>query len=450
MCLLFLAISTEASYWETCNSGRCGVQLAGSDQGFGGVFTRSRDFHYVANTRVGGRLRRSDRLEASGHVSLAASSGFSGSVNVGHFESYGAHRDHTDFVGIRFSGHAPGQVRAEAFINFNRGIQRAGAPLILPVGEYDWAYDWFPDGGLFGCGSLRVSIRGAVSGTSEVQLGYECAQLHFACNAFGIHSGYAPDESPETATVWVSNLDYNVLPTPVITRTRVPVFLLIGQGNARGGDSSMNALQLVPQRMDNVYLYTDQWAYASAPSEPRNYFGPELTLGRELAAACKQPVAIIKVSVPDGTLEDNWLPELSLTYRQLLNTTRQALRGFRAPAISGVFSVQGEPDSASWSAAQNYARNLGKLMAALRRDLNVPQLPIVVSRQLPCVPAPYANIVRQRQQMFPWIDTDDLGNVGDFTHYNGAGLVAIGERLARGYAQLTVPPISGGKSTDPR
>jgi hypothetical protein len=450
MCLVFLAISTEASYWETCNSGRCGVELAGSDQGFGGVFTRSRDFHYVANTRIGGRLRRSDRLEATGRVSLAASPGFSGSVNVGHFETYGGHSDHTDFVGIRFSEYAPGQMRAQAFINFNRGIQRQGAAIILPVGEYDWGYDWFPDGGLFGCGLLRVTIRGAVSGVSEVQLGYDCANLHFACNAFGIHSGYAENESPETASVWVSNLDYNVLATPVITRTRMPVFLLIGQGNARGGDSSMGALQLVPQRLQNVYLYTDQWTYAAAPSEPRNYFGPELSLGRELAAALKQPVAIIKVTRPNGTLEENWLPELDLTYRQLVDTTRLALRGLRSPAISGVFSVQGEPDSASYNAAQNYARNLGRLLAALRRDLKVPQLPLVVSRQLPCVPAPYANVVRLRQQQFPWIDTDDLSNVGDFTHYNGTGLVAIGERLARGYVQFTTPSFGGGNSTSSR
>lgn len=439
MCLVFLSLSTEASYWETCNSGRCGVELAGSDYGFGGKFTRSRDFHYVANTRIGGRLRRSDRLEAAGRVSLGVTPGFSGAINVGHFETSGAHRDHTDFVGIRFSEYAPGQMRAQAFINFNRGIQRQGIPLILPVGEYDWGYDWFPDGGLFGCGLLRVTIRGAASGVSEVQLGYDCANLHFACNAFGIHSGYSESESAETATVWVSDLDYNVLPTPVITRQRVPVFLLIGQGNARGGDSAVNALQLVPQRLDNVYLYTDQWTFASAPSEARNYFGPELSLGRQLALACGQPVAIIKVSVPDGTLEENWLPELSLTYRQLVNTTRQALAGFRSPAISGVFSVQGEPDSASYTAANNYASNLSKLIDALRKDLKVPQLPLIVSRQLPCVPAPYANLVRARQQLFPWINTDDLSNIGDFTHYNGAGLVAIGERLARGYVQLTAP-----------
>lgn len=439
--LFAAALDVAGAQWETCNSGRCGMEFSVGDGIFGGTFTRSRDFHYVADTRIGGRVRRSDRIEASGRVRLEVGAGFNSGVQLGHFEAYGGGAPFTDFLGITFMEHVSGKMRAQARIHFNRGNLRTGSAVVLPVGDYAWSYQWDPLGGIYGFGLLRARFDGPVSASSELHLSADTFPNFFACNAFGLFSGYAPTEAPEAARIFVSGAQYSCVPAPDLAKAlpRTPVFLLIGQGNARGKDPSVTALQSVIQRDPNVYVYTDQWTYAQGPTEPRNYFGPEMALGRELVSQFEQPVAIIKVTTDGRTLGEEWMPECNSSYRRLIDTARSALAGLRAPDLRAIFVVSGEPDALSQSAAERYDGNIRKLHQSILKDLRVARVPMIVARLTPHVQTPYSGIIRRAQEQMFWVDTDDLGHVGDRQHYNGAGLDEVGLRLGQRYGAIPFP-----------
>lgn len=439
--LFAAAFDVAGAQWETCNSGRCGMEFSAGDGIFGGTFTRSRDFHYVADTRIGGRVRRSDRIGASGRVRLEVGAGFNSGVQLGHFEAYGGGAPYTDFLGITFMEYASGKMRAQARIHFNRGAVRAGPTVILPVGDYTWSYEWNPLGGIYGFGLLRAHFDGPVSASSELHLSADTFAQYFACNAFGLYSGYAPSDAPQAARIFVSGAEYSCAPAPDALKAtpRTPVFLLIGQANARGKDPSIGALQHVVQRDPNVYVYTDQWTFAHGPSEPRNYFGCEMSLGRELAAQFGQPVAIVKVTTDGRTLGEEWMPECNSSYSRLINTARAALSQMQAPDIRGIFVVSGEPDAWSQSAAERYDANLRKLHGAILKDLRVARVPMVVARLTPHVQTPYSGIIRRAQEQMFWVDTDDLGHIGDRQHYNGAALCEVGLRLGQRYGAIPFP-----------
>lgn len=434
--LLSAAHPATAAVWETANPDLNGFALSASPLEFGGRFTRSTAFHYAADTAIGGRVRRVDRISASGTLRIAPRAGFDAGVHLGHFEKEGEHLAYTDFVGIRLLEYTSAAMRAQAFISFNRGALRSGPAFILPASEYAWSYEWDPRGGANSQGLLSVRIGAQ---TSELHLGADTASLFFACNAFGLNAGYQPTLNANSAEIVATAAAYTTVPRPASIAPRTRVFLYIGQSNARGDDPDITALGDLLEPQPEVLLWEGrEWIRGQGPTETRNKYGVELSLGRELAGIFRQPVAIVKVTRGGPSMEAEWLPELGLSYARLVNTTRAALAALDRPILSGLFSLQGESDSGQEGTSVRFGENLRRIHTALQRDLGAP-LPIVVTRLQSWIATPHAAGVRAGQETFTWINTDDLPNMPDWLHFTGAGLVEIGKRFAAAYAASAAP-----------
>lgn len=434
--VLLSAHFAAAAEWETSNPSLNGYALSASAAEFGGRFTRSTAFHYAADTAIGGRVRRLDRISASGMLRIAPRAGFDAGVHLGHFEKEGGHLAYTDFVGIRLLEYSSAAMRVQAFISFNRGALRAGPALILPAGEYAWSYEWDPAGGANGLGLLVARVGESVS---ELHLGADTGSLFFACNAFGLSAGYQPTLNSNYADIVATATSYTTVPKPTAIGPRTRVFLYIGQSNARGDDPDVRALGDLLEPQPDVLLWDGrEWLRGQAPTEALNKYGAELSLGRELAGILREPVAIVKVTRGGPSMEAEWLPELGLSYARLLGATRAALAALDRPILSGLFSMQGESDSGQEGTSARFGENLRRIHAALEHDLGAP-LPLVVTRLQNWIATPHAAGVRAGQETFVWVNTDDLPNMPDFLHFTGAGLVEIGKRLAAKYADSAAP-----------
>jgi hypothetical protein len=181
-------------------------------------------------------------------------------------------------------------------------------------------------------------------------------------------------------------------------------------------------------------------------------YGPELSLGQDLAAALPE-TAIVKLVISGSSLSRDWKPG-GLLYRQLRTNVRHALDALesagRTPRVAGVFWVHGEADAQRERGANEYALNLRTLVARLRQDFADPQLPFVFARLRPGLDEigfKFAGRVRQAQQDLArrigntaLVDSDDLRVRGDGFHLNSGGVVELGRRLAA--AWLAPPALS--------
>lgn len=425
---LLLICSLRAADWQATPG------LSATANSFGGAFARTAAFNYAADRQLGGRLRKLDPISASGTVRIQPRAGFNAAVQLGHFEKDGGSLSLTDFVGIRFMELSAGALRAQAFVLFDRGIIRQGPMISLPTGEYTWSYEWTPNAGNHGHGHLRVQVGAQAS---ELHLSAETANLFFACNAFGLHAGYQAIENPGTAEIVASVSAYTTIPRPE-PGPRTRVFLLIGQSNARGDDPNVFGLGELTEPQPSVIIWDGaEWVRGQAPSEPANKFGCEFSLGRELARILQEPVAILKVTKGGSGLEPEWLPGAPM-FERIVSTTREALAKLDRPILSGIFSIHGESDSGRSETASRYGANLAAVHTALQAELRV-KAPIIVTRLPAWIFTSWKEPVRAAQETFPWVNTDDLTNMGDSLHFNAITLNEIGQRLAAKYFEISAP-----------
>lgn len=195
----------------------------------------------------------------------------------------------------------------------------------------------------------------------------------------------------------------------------------------------------------------------------RDFFGPEISLGRTLHDGGVQPLGIIKVGYFGSSLAEDWKPDATAgnrLYALLLAQVRNALEGLAARGesarLTGVFWLQGETDGARLDSATAYETNLRVFLARLRRDLAfaVPAggaLPVVLGRVGP-PPArsyPHQELVRKAQvrvaESVPataWVDTDDLPRDTDSVHLLAPGVLTLGERWAAAWQRLCASTAS--------
>ena len=177
---------------------------------------------------------------------------------------------------------------------------------------------------------------------------------------------------------------------------------------------------------------------------PSPCFGPELSFAAAVATAHpEQHIALIKVTQGGTSLAADWKPPGGYMYVCLTNTVRAALEALAAEGATHTLRAmiwhQGESDS-SGSAATAYDTNLTQFIAAVRRDLGVTNLPFAVGE----LATNKSSIVRQAQlnvaQSIPYVgfaSADALQTI-DGTHFDSAGVLVMGQRLA---AALEVPPL---------
>ncbi|WP_437537541.1 sialate O-acetylesterase [Sorangium sp. So ce726] len=283
----------------------------------------------------------------------------------------------------------------------------------------------------------------------------------------------------------------------------VKVFVLAGQSNMVGygvGRQLPVELQSQPDIWYDHYnpdareggpyaqATSADWGPLEPKGEARRY-GPEITFGRAIAAAYPEHrIAIVKMAQGGTNLVDHWGrglapdPEVlhkSQLYHALLgkldSATYEGDRALRYPEevtrldgalarlesegqpyeIAALVWMQGE-NEAGWSAAFSYGDTLRGFIAAIRADLRVPGLPVVLGRISdnlypanggPIAAGKEANIdavraaqvtVAEEDPRVAWVDTDDFtARAPDDTyHFDSAAYQLLGERFADAYLAL--------------
>jgi hypothetical protein len=271
----------------------------------------------------------------------------------------------------------------------------------------------------------------------------------------------------------------------------VPVLIFAGQSNMGGFQT--NTHQLSPDELaeqPNVLFYGDTKTWqtvdlATRPTQPDDVlsgsgFGPEATVGKDLVAAGVFPKVLeIKymrngspndsfLASPDDAVKTHapnpvnstWAPDFHVTgsqvslYQNLLQRVKEARAAYTAQTgqqtyIAGFFWMQGETDAfSSAGLAKMYDQNLVKFIAALRRDLDTPDMPFIYGRIRHGKAFANDLIVRNGEDNIAKMDSDELvphvfevdtdayEMASDGVHYSSAGAMSLGHDMAKGFQEI--------------
>lgn len=222
----------------------------------------------------------------------------------------------------------------------------------------------------------------------------------------------------------------------------LPVFVLAGQSNMVGkrcrADELPRHLQL-PNAKAVFYLAKEEsWIPIAPGHTERQGFGPEIAFARAMTEQRGQPIGIIKVSRGGTNLHRQWSPDDPKSLFGDLVRTVAAARETRSIRVVGMIWIQGGADAKSEDMAEAYATNLKDLIERSRQEFGNPAMHFLSGR----IPAkndqrkPFWKTVRRAQQdleveNYSWVDCDDISKGPDGVHYDTAGMVKLGERLAR-------------------
>jgi iduronate 2-sulfatase len=258
----------------------------------------------------------------------------------------------------------------------------------------------------------------------------------------------------------------------VPTNSNYDVYLVGGQSNAdgRGATSdltnSLSAWQL-PQPDIRIYYanpinldpqnpsYNTGWnilapGFSVPPgfsgALPSTKFGPELSFARTLAdAAPDRRLALIKVTQGGTSLSDDWNPAGGYMYATLTNIARTALQALTNEGayytLRGMIWHQGESDGSV--ATATYQSMLTNFINAVRRDLGVTNLPVVVGE----LATNRSITVRQAQfnvsESMPYVGFASSSNLPTLAandpHFTATSQLTMGQRMA---AALEIPPLT--------
>lgn len=180
-------------------------------------------------------------------------------------------------------------------------------------------------------------------------------------------------------------------------------------------------------------------------SGPDGGFGPEIGLARALVAKEKKPLAVVKAAWSGTGMAQDWNPADpgpgGSCYRALVSETKAAIAGAKAQGITlrirALAWVQGESD-ANATAAPRYTQALGDMIAALRKDLDAPQLIalVAVNTQFGGGKNVFMPKIVEAQQALAakdprcaYVDTASA-TLANSAHFDTAGTLDVGRRFA--------------------
>lgn len=236
----------------------------------------------------------------------------------------------------------------------------------------------------------------------------------------------------------------------------IRVYLMAGQSNMVGGAPDPAPANLSPQsnilyqwriqRDVGVRNETTTWGPLKSlvGMNVGSSYGSELSFGNAMAARIPGKVAILKVAANGTSLATRWMPgqnDSEALYAWMIekvNSSLDQLRGLGyQPTVAGFVWIQGEGDAGAQDRALAYGANLTTLVSALRTDLGVPNLPVVLNELHADVARVYRNEVRQGQRAAAAADPnmhivngDDLGLLSDSVHFLSTTHIEMGRRLA--------------------
>ncbi|MGB0744704.1 MAG: sialate O-acetylesterase, partial [Opitutales bacterium] len=130
------------------------------------------------------------------------------------------------------------------------------------------------------------------------------------------------------------------------------------------------------------------WGGGRTENTQEGGFGPELSFGRAMADAFpEQRIALVKHAIGGTNLHTEWNPNANGgtgggVYLDFVETTHAALQALTDAGleyeIKGMLWMQGEADTNSQSSAQAYKSNIESLIAAVRQEFGVPEMPFLM------------------------------------------------------------------------
>lgn len=238
------------------------------------------------------------------------------------------------------------------------------------------------------------------------------------------------------------------------------VYVIGGQSNALG--MAKNVVY-EPQIEKEIFLYQEGGVEENDPERcgkilpvsfgmgyTAEHFGPEIGMA-EIFSKQNRSIALIKCAWAGTGLYDFWNPgnnerPVGYGYMHFIEAIKNGLAAYREagyiPILKGIAWMQGESDAdKTKERAYMYFENLTNFFNCLKKDLNLPDVRIVVGEIYPKSPLlPLKDIVIEAQREFAatypnakMFYTGDLPvDRLDAYHWYGAQEIFLGQRFAEG------------------
>ncbi len=240
-------------------------------------------------------------------------------------------------------------------------------------------------------------------------------------------------------------------------------FLLIGQSNAAGRGFLTDAKPLDTCENKLKVLRNGRWQTMFRPVNPdRSFSGTCLaeSFAKEYWKANQDIEVGIIPCADGGTKLEQWLPG-ELLFENAVNCAKLAMR---TSHLMGVIWHQGEGDCIP-ERYSCYAERFESIMDALRKELNIPQLPILVGglgdflskctlsenmKNYPFVNEQLLKVAREYPNC-RFVSAKGLGANPDNLHFSAEALEEFGIRYFNEYQKLVgcnVISLGGAKEND--
>lgn len=186
-------------------------------------------------------------------------------------------------------------------------------------------------------------------------------------------------------------------------------------------------------------------------AQPEGGFGPEIGLARTLHGRERKPLAVVKAAFSGTGMKRDWnhadAGDGGSCYRALVAETRAAVAAAKKQGITlrprALAWVQGESD-ANATDSTNYAHALGEMIAALRRDLEAPELVALVAvntkfgggrNQFMPVIVDQQRKLASSDPRIEYVDTSSA-TIANNAHFDSKGTLEVGRLFADALADV--------------
>lgn len=221
------------------------------------------------------------------------------------------------------------------------------------------------------------------------------------------------------------------------------LYLLVGQSNM-AGRGKIEPADMVP--VPGIWMLNQAGEWVPA-IDPVHFDRPErvgVGLARSFAAAVQaarpgRQIGLVPCAV-GGTRLDQWVPGGEL-YTNAIARMKIAMAD---GTLRGILWHQGESDCNSEAAANAYAENWAIMAAAFRRDLNAPDVPIIVGALGDFLDRPFTQVVNTQlaslasaSNQVGFVSALGLPAREDQIHFSAAAQKEFGRRYAQIFLALT-------------
>jgi|GEM_PF-357975 len=259
-------------------------------------------------------------------------------------------------------------------------------------------------------------------------------------HGYGLRSEKDVRVWPQAALDWLHKIGIRQTSGAALTppaKDSFHIYLLMGQSNMVGRDTGPLASQVDNPRV----LALDgegRWVVAREPIHVGGTgIGPGIPFGLEMLNAAPKVTAGLVPCAVGGTPLRRWVKGADL-YELAVSRAKAAAQ---SGVIKGVLWHQGESDAGKKENAETYEARLTQMFKDLRRDLGLPNLPIVVGQLgefLTPEKYPHVERVRGAIERIPaalprvgYACSEGLGHKGDNLHFSADAERELGARFAR-------------------